>query len=1169
MSNPSNLYAEKIFAEQPTALWSLSESVDYLSRVSEVQRNLTTWTLTNCVASNVSQAPGAPFPDSYISKLTATVTPSLFTTIEASKSILTPTSLSPAQKTFSIGLFVYADHPYTSSLEIGYRYTDPLTSQIIEKTQLFSPPNVNQWIHISHTFPNPQLTVDAEIIFRATYSNDITETLYDYYINGLSIGQWSEEFAVTSLGVHQSDTSTLPTKLYEVVQNTATVGIPAKAYGLSENNGYYIADSQNLFAKNTSVPMVYGSDGVTRLFPNPAGPSLILPGNGFLNKSGQYRSYTFETWLRVDSRSTTAKRIFGPLWSTDGIYIEGPFIKIKINSEVASHFIGEWFRPILLQLKISNNFASLVINGEEVASIDYLTESLDLPESDEDWLGFFAYDDIPVVELDAIALYAYQVPALLAKRRFAFGQAVESPEGSNRSFGGQLAAIDYRFADYTNNYNYPDIGRWSQGIVENLSVESNSLQAPPYTLPQIVLSNATESSWYAAQQSAQIPGAEPLVTFNNFNGYFLFDKFSLYKQDIKAVYCVFSLNSFLSTEQILIKIENRSTSSYFQVSVLGESLLYKFKGNSGLEETLYATSGITYGNYVFAGINIEQLGNYFGESVKEFFGNINQLSMYVAGQTDFTKTFTGNIYSVGFCSANNFAKIMGIFDGTDVFMLQEANAGDQYFGNDPAIWSAILDGGFVDSFYNDEILSHRASYTLIPKVVFGEVTLDIAIDSYWEDYVPLSYFAQYVQDGFGNYYYDLDFIQFNVGYPSPEIFDGAFYNTDNSRIKTYVSFQYLSTGANAKLSYFTNTERAPKAGFIEPGSNWMTTKYEVVNGTIIYPPSGVDHNALAIVTHIEFGIDGIIDEPIEVKTLQYASQAFNEKTANPIGTKFGLPIYPYAQYVAYTDYKTRVPYRIYKNSTPHLYLTKDSGVELLADYDTRLTKGLLVPVNLTAAPQYKVIGLQMFMRSNKDAFVTTPVQLFEIQGTDDYLRIYIQANDFTGQRARIYAINARTGATENGVAFYVNGRLVREPVVSIGEWFALGIAFARPLNFNEYTGAIRITGQMLVDNISYYESSALQEIQRQSKRSWFGMQDTYPTWLQVLTTPVGSTYTWNEVLVISSTSFFGIDPSNIYDAYTGTNKIIIDDYAQLVVGSTYDYEVVTDIAWKSTVTTPV
>jgi hypothetical protein len=48
MSNPSNLYAEKIYSEHPVVLWALDDQLDYIGLISEAQRNLATlWTGTN------------------------------------------------------------------------------------------------------------------------------------------------------------------------------------------------------------------------------------------------------------------------------------------------------------------------------------------------------------------------------------------------------------------------------------------------------------------------------------------------------------------------------------------------------------------------------------------------------------------------------------------------------------------------------------------------------------------------------------------------------------------------------------------------------------------------------------------------------------------------------------------------------------------------------------------------------------------------------------------------------------------------------------------------------------------------------------------------------------------------------------------------------------------
>ena len=69
MSNPSNLYAEKVFSEHPTVLWALDDTADYISLITEAQRSFTSWTVTNATRS-VANAPSIePFTDSVVNKL--------------------------------------------------------------------------------------------------------------------------------------------------------------------------------------------------------------------------------------------------------------------------------------------------------------------------------------------------------------------------------------------------------------------------------------------------------------------------------------------------------------------------------------------------------------------------------------------------------------------------------------------------------------------------------------------------------------------------------------------------------------------------------------------------------------------------------------------------------------------------------------------------------------------------------------------------------------------------------------------------------------------------------------------------------------------------------------------------------------------------------------------
>lgn len=1169
MSSASNLYAEKVFSEHPVAMWSLDEPINYISFISENQRDLSTWTVTSATLPAFSDAPNPPFLNSELSYVVGQPLTQFNDFSLVSPQITTTALLNQSLETFSIGTYIYADHPYVTGYDIGYEYVDPESGLDRQVLRFFSSQVNSQWLYISETFRIPSVVTGIKIVIKARYSVDLLEPLdeYGFYINGISFGQWSEEFSAESLGVDQSSITDLSS-----IQSGMS-GILSYAYAKEEDPAYYIATANTLYAKNTSIPMVFGSSSTTKLSYNPSGASLVVSGKGFLNQSGRYQEYTLEAWLRIQSTGTELRRIIGPLGSNDGIFVNGPFITLAIGSSFQSHFIGDWFRPMLLSLRLGINYATLLINGQEVISIEFSTEDLVLPDSDEDWIGFFAYEDIPSFELDVVGIYSYLVPAILSKRRFAFGQAVESPEGVNRAYGGVTALFDYKFADYTNNYNYPNIGKWSQGIIENLDTSNSSIAPPSYNDPEVFLKDTTFDQFIESQNIAQ-DGQNSYIQFDS-DGYLFVNNFNLRFQSIKGIYGVFEIPEYSEDEKILIKIENQATGSNLKISLQSEYLLYRFTF-WGEERTLYYKGGVSENTQFFAGVDIDDLVEFFGEDIATFFGSTNQLSIYVANDKSFSSQFDGIIHRFGISTARNTRKIKHLFDNLSVDAVDLiANPGDIYFGdydpNNPystEFFQFFLDGNFEEVFSIDEALGHIASYTVVAKTNFGKTYLDIETDSYWEDYLPLNYFAQYVKDIFGRDVYDLDLIQFNIDYPAIQKFVGNFYDTSSEIVKTYISFQYLSSGANRPVDSFPNTQLLSKSGVVEPGDEWLTTKYEVVDGAIIYPPKDIAYEDVAIVTHIEMLADGIKTHPISIKNLAYASQAFNDTTSNPVGTKFGVPVFPFTQYAAFFDYKSRNPFRIYKGSTPHLYLSRDSGINRVGDYDPLTPRGLSIPINVNSAPEYRVIALQMFMLYNKDAFSTEAVQLFEVQGTDKRLRFYVKSNDRTGKRARLYAINTTTGATEDGIAFYINGKLVREPVISLNEWTSIGISFATTMIFDEYPGAIRLTDSVLFNNVAHYESTNLQEIERQSKRSWSRVNSENDSWLEVLLGTVAGNFLWNDLLVVSSISFFGVNPKDIYRAYIGTNKIIADGAEPLIIGDA-EYRAFVNINWSSSITTPV
>jgi hypothetical protein len=1344
MSNPSNLYAEKIYAEHPMAFWALDDKADYISLIQEEQRFMDSWSIpTDAYAGTFTQEfkpANTPFPESVVTQITGGITEGEFGQIVCiSPDIANFSSLNKELSTFTIGAFVNSLTVYSYSFEIGYEYDDTVSGSTIQRLKTYASSAQDKWIFISETFDVPDENTSFRIVIKFNYINQgVDGDDYEFLINGVTAGQWSEEFNSSSLGVSSII-------IADNIKMETSLGVSADAYGLKDKKGYYLASNESLMAKNTGIPLVYGASNLTKLLPNsntlgfrhevlatdegylfadgsnptitvtrgsvytfemdttghpffiqtvpgaynanqvytsgtnnlgssvgditwtvpenapdtlyyvcqnheamsgkilvvdPAPkPSLIIPAEGFMGADGQYKEYTLEAWIRINSDSKTRKRIIGPIGSDDGIYVEGPFLILKIGSNFGSYYVGEWYRPMLMHIRLGENNASLLVNGEEVITLRYLNEELNFPmaidenKQNQDWIGFYAYEDVSPIEIDCVALYTYSVPLVLAKKRFVYGQGVEFPEGINQAYSGSSIYIDYPFADYTNNYSYPNIGNWSQGVVDNLKTDSGLLSTPEYQLPSIVLGSNYIENLYDTLIDEQ--GSEDLFfSFGEDEGsYMYFENLGFLKEKIKSFYGSFKFTSSSPTKQVLFKAESKTSSNYFEISSLGTSVSYVLNYN-GSEEILLTLSPVDIDEMFSVGLDVESLAHYFGGNVASFFGNFSSLGFYIGGSSDPSETFFGKIYKIGFCTSRNHKYIENLFnekgiviENDSVFLeyLQtpdvEYNSTEDYFGNNPAEWDSIVDSGILTETSANTLQSHTASYTISPTVNFGSYSLDIDIQGYWEDYIPLTYFSKYITDSKKKPYYDLDFIQFNINYPAPSVFieeeqfgswtykelydeynipvqrdyasldnqlfngyldytdlrDRAFrnykYDTSNSLVKSYITFQYIKNGANLSSENFVNIQKPSNDSFVIPGEDWRTTKYEVVDNMVIYTPKDVSNLDIAIVTHLDFNVKGILKNKVALRTLEYCSQAFNNTSPNPIGTRFGHDIYPYKKSGFYYDYKSENPFTIYKGTSPYLYLTRYSGIGIKGTIDPKVNRGLSVSINKEKSDNFKVMAMQMAVRYDKDSFPYGSVEVFEIKSRDRHVKFYMSAIHPSGQRAKIYAVDVNTGRIENKVGFYLNGKRVKDPVLTVKEWAFLGISFPKVLDFQNRVGTINFNGPLTFNTISYYESTNLQDVQETEFRKWFGVKYIAPEDIEWNYWFTGD-FLWDGVAVLSKTNYYGVDPSTIYKSYTGTNKIIVDSESVLIINNErsltdYEYRIYSGIKAKAITVTAI
>jgi hypothetical protein len=176
------------------------------------------------------------------------------------------------------------------------------------------------------------------------------------------------------------------------------------------------------------------------------------------------------------------------------------------------------------------------------------------------------------------------------------------------------------------------------------------------------------------------------------------------------------------------------------------------------------------------------------------------------------------------------------------------------------------------------------------------------------------------------------------------------------------------------------------------------------------------------------------------------------------------------------------------------------------------------------------------------------------------------ADSPSGSRAKIYATSSLTGTEYTGLTYFWNGISVQNPIITIKEWGSLGLQFSSALNFGLYIGAINLNGPILFNNISFYQANNLQQIQSIVTRPWLkvktseGVVNTWSYWSE--------NYDWQEALVVSSSELYGVNPTDVYKNYLGTNKIIIDDNE----GMTFDankVKVYKDTEWQTSTLLPV
>jgi len=1101
--NIFNLYSANVFTEHPTGLWSLDEDFSFISLVS----GSPSWSIVNGASASVANPPPTkPQETVGISDIDLDLE-----SFQASASVMTlttqpffvPFNVDLEKPTACIHAFLYSYDANIIECKIGFEIDSIKYFTIYENLEK------NSWFRIMHTEPInfgslKEIYPFIEITF---LDSNRTISLYKF-----SVGQWSEQYNHESIGVVPIPLSSISASaalqssingVWESNPEKIKVSI-ADNYGFAQrNDGYYVVEDNKMLALNSKLPMVFGSADITEVKPSPSdGPSLVFPGKGFFHQNGKFQDLTAEFWLKINPQTTAPKKIFGPVSSNDGLYVEDRYLTLKLGPYEKSYFIHKWYRPMVIDIRYTPFFVSLLINGDIVIQQEILPINLDLPSSlsfNNDWVAFYGHEEIPQFEIDCFAIYPYAVPEQSAKRKFVYGQGVGAAEEVTKKFGGDSLSIDFPFAEYTKNIIYPDMTKWYAGFYSNVEADSKFVTLPQYSPPEFIyvgedltvfnidrskktwggtrLKNTwatlLASTWRRIAQSRELDPEydnyfiqeeggnktfiklKPTPGYENLYGSLNFPSMNPIGEQINSILGVFSINSaeFPETtenEMMLMHFKNNANGNIFQI-VLNKTGKIQYLYNTTVVKEQNITIGSLDKEFI-VGIKIDDFSRSYATIIRNFFSNPQNIKLNVGGIEK--NTFPGKIYRIIF---NNI-----FFTRKDM---------TSYYSSDGV---AI----YNDAPINQNIFDYIGNYTMLLKKTNESVIVDVGVAGYWEDSIPFSSFAAFVENIKGRkVLYDVDMLQFNIDYPAPIINKANFDTSDN--VRAYVSIQsFEDVGGISYLNYDVTKELDQKryVNFDTVQTNINNTKFRVIDGTVIFPPKQIISFDKAYLTlHIEMSVDGINIKPTQIQRMSLASLAFDESKLYALSSPTGRKIYPFTRQGGTYSSKTKNPFLIEKESAPYLYLTGDSGIQILPYPDledvapSNFFRGLSIPINQSKKEDYIFYGFHTWMFYNKNTQFEQKELMFSLSYPSKRYNFYLEP-EIQNKRAKVVVYEDTITGEQLTTDFdtYENG-IKKQVYIYPQSWILFTAKLKPTANLNNIVGQFEISPGILIKNFTAYE----------------------------------------------------------------------------------------------------
>ena len=1182
-STISNLYASKIFAEHPLALWALDDNLPYISLLEEQYKDIeNTWVFSGSgqfVEYSSNQIPlNVPLINDPTALVTKQISSNTNFTLESPSAAYfnSLTDLDQDKQSVSINLYVYPKTSIIDYYEIGFEYFNPAINDTVRNVNRVEPIALGLWQKITHTTSTIPSNVIVKPIFTIQYKNASSTDLEDYHVflNAVSVGQWSELFHSESTGIFPIPISSLISSLQEsskkdylqefnLYLSSASVNnislVEADAYGFDEDNtGYYVVENNKLLAINGGMPLVFGSKNITQIVPGSQStiPSIVFPGQDMFSQNGINKNITAEFWLRVDHKSLDPIKIFGPLFSKDGLYIDEEYLSLKIGNYSKSHFVGKWYRPMLIDICYSPNNITLYVNGERVideeistSNIDFLTYKM---------LGFFSSPDIFEYSIDCVAIYPYLVPKEIIKKRYVYGQGVDLAENIASKFSGETFYTDFTFAGYTTTMNYPEMTPWESGFFNNLQVKNRILTSLEYEIPQIISSPVSSSvvfdfdilkDNYENQSEDEIPyiNLKPNINYDQIETSIFLSTLNTLQSETRSFLGIFQRNSIDNLLETIVQFENSKDKRVFEIRSTPTGIDYRFFDEVA-STTIYSENVLD--QKIVVGLDFEKIRTSRRNVIGDFFDNLQNISLRIGN--GISGQFTGNIYSTTF---------------------------NDTFWNNKDLLDLFNEDGIADSPIENAAVfgSYIGSYTIGFIRNIDSISMETASKAYWEDSQPLSYFGKIVQDSSGNDRYDLDLLQFNIEYPSSPITSPNLSDIkDDLTLNSYITLQHYTGVGLTPYSRYTNTEdlRSTKVLDFDNTEDVRVTKFRVYDNTVIIPPKeGVDFRDYYITIHLEFVTKSNQSKPIILNRMHLSSISYNEDGPYPINTRTGNKIYPFSRVSDTYIYKDKNPFVISKESVSYLYLSGDSGIRVLP-YSSNKVRGVAYPINQNQRTDYELGGIQFWILFDESYTYGETSKIIGSIRTPIQKLILELIPEVGGKRAKLRMYDERTGEEQLFVQYYQNGILVDNPYISPLNWSSIVIAFGEQILLNSVIGSLEFYPGIIVNNIVIFEKSSEVIGQTIFTRSWDELLEEEETsiplkwsyWREIV--PAENRGFWINVFQLLETLKFTIDAEGLFRSYLGLSTVVADDSAVLSIDS-QSVSLITEVVWNNQLLRPL